>query len=437
MFNAPKKNNGEEEKQLPAEVIERLQGYAEANGLSIDDATTKFVEYLSDKFAVNDWESEDEDFLIEASEGMVVQRRSGGGRVKTTNFVGMFVGVDARSRDKRERIRNEVVAAYTADAEKAINAGLCAEVVQQDGVWALRKADGIHPTEEPVEKKAWFSVDTHEGPIALLQTGNWSSKGDPIYPELHSRFYYFLGNDESDFGSSVKLWRLDSPHPDAYVDLFQPCRVKVVPNDPDREVNPDFADILRLPKGWHKEVAFTTDFVDTELQPQLAPEKFCVNPAIHPYFVSLTDTLEHYHSNQKVVAGLNPIGPLVILKGKVTSLFKEGWDNDYDETGKVYNLRFTSWDLQKEHPSGLRSELQAIIGGNAADNFHAFDFKDDDGTWKPYAERSTVLVFGRLKSRQTENDGEVPQITAFGVFAVPRFVVPAAEGGNPNADQFN
>lgn len=434
MFEAPKKDK-DDERKLPEEVLDRLQGYAEANGVSIDEAIEKFEEYLKETFAVSEWHEEDDDFLIEVSEGMVVQKRSGGG-MKTTNFVGMFVGVDPRSRDKRERVRNEVIQAYMDDSDKAINAGLCAEVIQQDGVWALRKADGIHPTEEPTDKVPWFVVDTPAGQIALLQTGNWSSKGEPIYPELHSRFYYFLGNEESDFGSSIKLWRLDSPHPTAYIDLYQPCRVKVVPNDPNREVNPDFADILRLPKGWHKEVSYTTDFVDAELVPQLSPEKFCVNPAIHQHHISLVDSLEYYHANLKEVAGLNPIGPLVVLKGKVTSLFKEGWDNDYDETGKVYNLRFTSWDLQKEYPSGMRSEMQAIIGGNLVENFHAFDF-NDEGTWRPYAERSTVLVFGRLKVRQTENDGEVPQITAFGVYAVPRYTVPAADGGNHDASQFD
>ena len=173
----------------------------------------------------------------------------------------------------------------------------------------------------------------------------------------------------------------------------------------------DFADILRLPKGWHKEVAHTVDFVEEDLQPQLSPEKFCVNPAIHQYHVSLTDTLEHFHANQKVVAGLNPIGPLVILKGKVTSLFKEGWDNDYDETGEgVQPSLHIMGTCRRNIQAVCVPEMQAIIGGNAADNFHAFDFKDDDGQWKPYAERSTVLVFGRLKVRQTENDGEVPRL---------------------------
>ena len=434
MFDAPKKNNSEA--TLPNSVLERLKGYADANGLSIEDATQKFVEYLSDKFSVDNWQDEDEEFLLEASEGMVVQRRSGGSGLKTDNWVGVIVGVDPKSRDKRQRVRADALSAWNTSPDKAIQAGIVAKVVKENGVWNLVKADGTHPTEEPADKDPWFKVDTPTGPIALLQTGNWSSKGDPIRPEMWSRYYYFLGNTESDFGSKVSLFRLDSPNPDATPKMFTPCRIKVAPNNTDNEVNSDFADVFRLPNKWDTEIVYTNDFVEDDLKAQLAPEKFCVNPAIHPYFVSLTDALEHYHANLKIVPGINPVGPLVILKGKVTSLFKEGWDSEYDETGKTYNLRVTSWDLQREHPTGFKSEIQARIGGVLHDNFHAFEYQDGDH-WKPYAERSTVLIFGRLGAKQTENDGEVPQITAFGIHAVPRFVVPAGEGGNTSTDQYN
>jgi hypothetical protein len=413
-----------------------LQGYADVNNISLDDATQKFVQYLSDKYAVDNWQDEDEDFLIEASEGMVVQRRSGVS-IQTENWVGMIVGVDPKKRDKRKRVREDALKAWAQDADKAIKAGIVARCVKDNGVWNLWKADGVVPTEEKEDEDSpWFLVNTPTGPIALLQTGNWSSKGDPIRPELWSRYYYLLGTEEGDFGNNVGLFRLDSPDPDAQPQLFKSCRLKVIPNDPNREVNPDFADVFRLPRKWAKDVVYTNDFVDDDLKPQLSPEKFCVNPSIHKYNVPLTDLLEKYHSDMKEVAGMNPIGPLGIIKGKVTSLFKEGWDSDWDETGKTYNLRLTSWDLQREHSSGLKSEVTARIGGRLNDIFHPFEYKDGD-EWKPYAERSTVLVFGRIGVRATEDEGEVPQITAFGILAVPRFVVPAADGGNPSTEQFD
>jgi|TARA_E500000305_G_C4029609_1_gene244173 hypothetical protein len=433
VFDTSKKNVNEES-EWPDGVLERLQGYADASGIPVADAQQKFVEYLSDKYAVDNWQDEDEDFLIEASEGMVVTRRSGGGGLQTENWVGMFVGSDGKTRDKRRWLREQALNAWNEDPDKAVSAGIVARCVKENGVWCLVKADGTHPTEEPEDTVPWFLLNTDKGPIALLQTGEWSSKGDPIRHELLARYHYFLGNTEKEFGNSVGLFRLESTDVNAQVAEWKPCRLKVVPNTKENQ-NPDFADVFRLPRKWTNDVVYTTDFVEADLQPQLAPEKFAVNPAVHNNFCSLTDMLERYHSGLKEVAGLNPIGPLGIIKGKVTSLFKEGWDNEYDPSGKSYNLRLTSWDLQREHPSGLRSEVNVRISGHHRENCHAFEYLDGD-SWRPYAERSTVLVFGRFGVRQTEDDGEVPQITAFGIFAVPRFVVPAAEGGNTGTDQF-
>ena len=425
----PKKDTQE----WPEGVVERLQGYADANGVTLDDAKQKFVQFLSDKYAVENWQDEDEDFLIEASEGFVVQRRSGGSSFETVNFVGMLVGVDGKWRDKRKNLRDQAVAAYLEEPGKAVEAGLVAECWKEDGSWHLSKADGLHDTEEPEDEDPWFLWETGNGPIAILQTGDYDSKGDPVRPVLKSRYYYFLGNNEADFGTDVSIWRLDSSVIDATPTMWKPCRLKVIPNTRE-DVNPDFADILRVPRNWANEIVYTDDFVDTDVRAQLAPEKFGVNPAIHKHHVALPNLLEYYQRNMKEVPGINPVGPLAIVKGKVTSLFKEGWDNDYDETGKVYNLRLTSWDLQKEHPSGLRSEVSVRISGNLKENGHAFEY-NDGADWKAYAERSTVLVFGRLGVRATDS-GEVPQVNAFGVFAVPRFVVPAPEGGDSNAEQF-
>lgn len=424
----PKKDT----KEWPEGVVERLQGYADANGVTLDDAKQKFVQFLSDKYAVENWQDEDEDFLLEASEGFVVQRRSGGSSFETVNFVGMLVGVDGKWRDKRKNTRDQAVAAYLEDADKAVQSGLVAKCVKENGTWHLIKADGKHDTEE-TDEEPWFLHNTGSGPIAILQTGDFESKGDPIRPVLKSRYYYFLGNSEADFGDEVTLWRFDSSDIDATPTMWKPCRLKVIPNTREN-VNPDFADILRVPRGWANEIQYTNDFVDADVRPQLAPEKFGVNPAIHKHHVPLPDLLEYYQRNMKEVPGINPVGPLVLIKGKVTSLFKEGWDNDYDETGKVYNLRVSSWDLQKEHPSGLRSEVSVRIPGVLKERTHVFEYNDGEN-WKPYAERSTVLVMGRLGIRATDS-GELPQVNAFGVFAVPRFVVPAADGGDSNVEQF-
>jgi len=417
--------------EWPESVSERLQGYADANSVSIDDAQQKFVEFLSDKYAVDNWQDEDEDFLEEAAEGFVVKRR-GGSTFNTENWVGLFVGVDGKARDKRQRVREAALSAYNQDADKAVAAGMVARCRKNEdsGTWFI----GNDNTNEPITNDTpWFLIPGTS--LALLQNAEWAkNKGDPIRAELWSRYYYFLGNSEADFGNAVKLWRFDSNDIEAAPPFYQSCRLKVIPNTSENQ-NPDFADILRLPRKWVNDIVLTDDFVEPDVRQQLSPEKFCVNPVVHESFVGLGDLLEHYQANLKEVPGLNAIGPIVIVKGKVTSLFKEGWDTEYDDTGKTYNIRITSWDLQRSFPSGLRSEVNIRVSGHLKENCNVFDYRDGD-KWQPYAERSTILVCGRLGVQATD-DGEIPQIRAFGVHAVPRFVVPAPEGGDTGLGQFD
>ena len=125
--------------EWPPAVLERLDGYAEANSITLEDAQQKFVDYLSDKFAVESWQDEDEDFLLEASEGFVITSRGGGSGFQTENWVGMFVGVDPKARDKRKWMREQALSAYNEDKGKAIAAGLvgvCSK--ESDGTWQER-----------------------------------------------------------------------------------------------------------------------------------------------------------------------------------------------------------------------------------------------------------------------------------------------------------
>jgi len=423
-------NENENENEWPDSVAERLQGYADANSINIQDAQQKFVDYLLDKYATDDWRDEDVDFLEEAAEGFVVTRR-GGATFNTENWVGLFVGVDGRARDKRKGVREQAISAFNQDPDKAVAAGLVGRCTknEQTGTWFI---GGTDTTESIDNANPWFLIPDTK--LALLQTAEWAkNKGEPIRAELWSRYYYFLGNSEDDFGNDVKLWRFDSNEIDAQPPLYQPCRLKVIPNTNENQ-NPDFADILRLPRKWVNDIVLTNDFVEDDLKGALAPEKFCVNPQVHELYVGLADLLEHYQVNLKEVPGINAVGPIVLIKGKVTGLFKEGWDTEYDATGKTYNIRVTSWDLQRAFPSGRRSEVNVRVSGILNDSFHAFEYQEGSD-WKSYAEKSTILVCGRLGVQVTD-DGEVPQIRAFGIHAVPRFVVPAPDGGNTSIDQF-
>ena len=65
------KNNN----SLHSDVEERLKWWAEKNGKSLDDATGDFFTYLKNELGVDNPEDEEDDFMIDAAETFVVERR--------------------------------------------------------------------------------------------------------------------------------------------------------------------------------------------------------------------------------------------------------------------------------------------------------------------------------------------------------------------------
>ena len=76
------------------------------------------------------------------------------------------------------------------------------------------------------------------------------------------------------------------------------------------------------------------------------------------------------------------------------------------------------------------------VSGACNDLTHPFHFRDVDGELWGYGQRSSVLVYGRLKLRV--QDGETsPQLSVFGVYTDPKKAWRQAGGGDTGAAQFD
>ena len=91
---------------LPGSVVDRLKAYAERTGKGIGEVTSQFLEELKTQHNCDDPSIEDEDLLIDWAEQMVVQtrRQSGGGNSKLQTWVGSFLGVADKKRDRLANI---------------------------------------------------------------------------------------------------------------------------------------------------------------------------------------------------------------------------------------------------------------------------------------------------------------------------------------------
>ena len=435
-----------EEKQdkLPEEVLERLHWYAEQHSISQDKAVEQYLGYIEEHLGIVNTQEEDDDFLVDAAETFVVERRvmsTPGG--SSTELVGCFVAVEPKIRDKRENVREYAIQSAKEDLGAAIEKGTVARAFVENNVWMLEKAMGIvASTQERFDEDndPWFLVRDSGMTLAILQENpDWARHGEPISPYLFSRTYRFYGNTPEKFEDEMELFRIDvSGSTELSVSqnvvFGEPCTVKVRPQGDN--VSPGWEDMWRGVSNFFKSINYNKEFVSEDDREYLKGD--LLMGGMDCYVSDLSDLMDVYRSESETIEGFeNPIGPLVCIKGKVTDINQTGYESEYDPTGMNYTMRVSSFALQREFPDNMwRQEVSIRVHGFLGQDCHAFDYKGRKG-WKPYAVKSTVYIFRRLGLRAVEEGKqEVPTIRALGVYAPPRLAIPAGEGGNTSLDQF-
>jgi hypothetical protein len=432
-----------EMKNIPEEVQERLRWYAEQHSVSEDEAAKQYLDYIEEHLGIVNLNEEDEDFLVDAAETFVVERRvmqSPGG--SAMEWVGCFIAMEPKMRDKREKMRLNALSQAGSDLSKAIDSGVVARAFVENSVWMLEKANGIVAStqERFVEgEDPWFLVRDSGMTLCLLQNNpDWARHGEPIAPSLWSRTYRFYGNEPHMYADEMKSIRIDvggSTEEDVsqIVKIGQACKIQLRPQ-PDN-VNEGWEDVYRAGNNFFNNITYTDDFVEESDRAYLKGE--ILMGGLDCYVGDLTELMEVYQNQSETIPGYDtPIGPLVCIKGKVTDINRAGYDTDYDPYGKDFTMRVSSFALQREFASDMwRREVSVRVHGLLGSEGHAFDYEGREG-WKPYAIKSTVYIFGRLGVRATE-DGKVPNIKATGIYVPPRLAIPAGEGGDTSLDQFS
>jgi hypothetical protein len=421
----------ENNKEWPASVIERLQGYADRTGISVDEATTHFTKWLGVEFSVDDPSTEDEYLLKEWAEMFGIETRNlggGGSKRETSAFVGMLVGIEDSSRDMRKNAREKAVNMFRNNQDRAVGEKHIGIVSAKNGVWCVNGTE----TNEKVEgsKLPWFAFEEGDLLLCLLNTNQASKQvGKPMAPTSISRNLYLLGSPQGD--NNISIWKVSTSGKsmDAEYRYHEPCVVQVIPpTQAGRDTvytNKDFCDTIE----------YTDNFLPESERVHLKPERFLINDELHNSSVELHNLVDtHADRKIKLPSGIT-LNPMVIVKGNVSRLNKESMSSEYDVTGRTFRMSVTSLGLQsRSGRESLLSEVTVWIPGKLYDDHHPFEF-NDNGTWKPYAEKTPVIIFGRLKLRPYNNE-MLPSITALGIYTFPRTARPAAEGGDTSLSQF-
>jgi hypothetical protein len=430
-----KVNDENDDRELPEEVMERLNKHCERTGDKIEDVVKHYTDFISTYHGCEDWASEDEDLLIDWAEQCFTQLRKStvGGGANTVSFVGCFIGVDGTKRDRRAGMVSRATREFITDPKAAIDGGRVGVYEKEGSFWQIRTNKGVQETNEPVEEDPTLGFKADNKFICLLGM----TTGRPMMPMLFGRHYYFLGNEESSFDNEILMWRVDGAGSsvDMNVRIGEPCKIKVRP--PNTDGDERFRDVLGTNAGFEENIQYTDDFVDEQDRKFLHPHKFLASNTFHEHYIPLESLNEAYNERVRtfqINGEEGRAGPIVVTKGTVSRLNTEPRESPYDETGRNFMLSLSNVALQSIHGQGRKSEVTGWVSGACYDLSNPFVARkgDEEIEW---AEKSTVIVVGRI-GMSIQDGEEVPKLNVFGVYADPRRIRRRQEGGDTNMEQF-
>jgi hypothetical protein len=349
-------------------------------------------------------------------------------------FVGCFVGVDAKRTDRRANLVSRAKRDFTLDPEKAIGSGFAGHYVKKDGAWFLNGKGGSTKTDVSLDELPEHSFTADGERICLL-----AQSGKPKAMSMMGRWYYFLGAPEGNFtdDGAIQLWRMDMQGEDAdcIVRIGEPCRVIGRANPDAKE---GWKDVLNTSMGTKDNIVYTNDFVDENKQSLLAAFKFWCDIELHPYHTNLEDLVEAFESGSRTftMGGEQArSGPIVLVKGQVNRMSTEPRDSEYDEDNRSYSLTLTNAALTSRYGKKMQSDVMCWVSSACHDLTNPFIFYEDDEAL-PYAEKSTVLVCGRVGIKRVDGT-DVPNLKVMGVYADRRRIRRRETGGDTSEKQFN
>ena len=417
-------------KVLPDGVMERITAQAERTKQSVEDVEKEFLEYIAKEFGCDDAYAQDDDLLMDWSEtAFVSARRSSGGGGDTTTFVGCFVGIGEKKNDRMENLRRRNIQDYTKDPAQVIESGRLGAWSMKDGKWHLHTAGAVKESDAPVDE---------DPPYAFKADGEWvsfvSKVGKNPYPSIRiGRYLYFLGNEESKFVNEglIELWRVDATNDDAdmNVDIGRAVRIQVRP--PNENTPDSMKDVLGTNSNFSTTLDYTDEFVTEENRSLLSPNNLWMNNDYHDMYVPLEELSDAYEARSRMIEFADgrkvKAGPLVFAKGTITSMSTEPRESQYEQEGYNFSMSITSKSNNDEE---VMCWIPGAVGNQAAPFMAGWEEQEF-----AYAERSTVLIFGRLKLRIKDGKSS-PQLNAFGVYGDPIRVRRRATGGDTSVDQF-
>ncbi len=410
--------NENESKSYPADVVERLKGYADKMGISIGEAANQFNAWLKVEFLVGQPLNEDPFYLSQWSEQFVIETRnaSSGRQRDTVKYTGMFVGTEDEPRDNRKGAYDKAMNMFRNNRDQAIDGGHVGILTAKEGKWCLNG----EPTDERVNgsELPWFGFEHDDMILCLLN--NRDGKRQPIAPTSFSKAVYFLGSREG--GGDIQMWKvsLQGKAMEANYTNWTASRISVI------EPTKKGQDILYTNNNFHETVEYTDEWLPENLRKAFSAERLLVNTKMHNEYVDLGGLIDAHPERKITTNNGMTLNPIVVTSGYVTFLNKEPMDSEYDPTGRSYRLNI--------YRQGV-DPVTVWVSGTMHDRDNVFEYTDASGNVRPYNEKTNVIVVGRLKLRPYNNEMQA-SMSALGIYIPHRTARPAGGSGDTSLNQF-
>ena len=436
--NNPFKQREEKKDEWPEEVMLRFKMQAERTGESVEKVIDAYIKHIADTWNCTDWTAEDADLLVDWAEGMYIEDRSSnisGGGGDTVTFVGHWMGVEEKSADRNGWSVRNARQKWQEDPNAAMSDGVVGHYYEEDGVWVINTANGALVTTDPANADPTMGFKQGADWICLL-----SKAGRPYPYERMGRYYRFFGNEPKKFlDGDLRFWRVDltNENRNMKVDVGRPVSIQVrLPNTKSEA----FQDVLSTNYNFGETMKYTDEWCPEHIRHHLQPFKMWTNDDyMGDAYVNLTELEDAYNAGKRHFTGRDgndgTVGPDVIVRGSVMRMSTEGKPSEWDETGRNFSLSVSSLNLQNQHGKGRMSEIPCWISGSCNDIVSPFHFRDiDDELWG-YGEKSSVLVYGRLKMK-VQDGQSMPQLSVYGVYTNPSRAIRRVGGGDTDSSQF-
>ena len=168
--DADEQDTGESEnKTFPPSVAKRMVAYGSRTKKDMDEVKKMFIDYIEKEYDCVDYTIEDAELLTDWAEQLFIEtRKEKASSSGTSTWVGCFLGVADRKKDRLTNIVRSNLKLFKDDPNDAISSGRLGVFEKDGGLWSVRTKEGLTPLDESADSEPTHAIKAGSDLVCLL-----------------------------------------------------------------------------------------------------------------------------------------------------------------------------------------------------------------------------------------------------------------------------